>query len=84
LYLACEFYLAGFLCSETVDGKVFILLNLTPHHEDVLGEWRCSSTHILIIYDRLDICYKTRPIKVKIKLFLCLIKHHTMKTYWWE
>jgi hypothetical protein len=23
-------------------------------------------------------------VKVKVKLYMCLTKHHTMKTYWWS
>jgi hypothetical protein len=28
-------------------GKVILVLNYAPRHEDVLGKWRCSSTHSL-------------------------------------
>jgi hypothetical protein len=36
---------------------------------------------VLIDYGSVRIC-KVRMIKVKIKLSLCLTKHHAMKTYW--
>jgi hypothetical protein len=33
---------------STGKGKVVSVLNYAPRHEDILGEWRYSSTHSLI------------------------------------
>jgi len=32
-------------CKGEVKGKVITVLNQVPRHEDVLGEWRCSTTN---------------------------------------
>jgi hypothetical protein len=33
------------LINRMVKGKIVPVLNKAPRHEDVLGEWRYSSTH---------------------------------------
>jgi hypothetical protein len=37
--------LNSFKVNVKVKGEVALVLNQAPRHEDVLGEWRCSSTH---------------------------------------
>jgi hypothetical protein len=45
IYCRCCLYVAK---GKGIKGKVVpVLFNCSPRHEDVLGEWRCSSTHYL-------------------------------------
>jgi hypothetical protein len=49
-----------------------------------LGERLSASHEGLCSMELVDICglYRTIGVKVKVKLSLCLTKHHAMKAYW--